>query len=527
MAIIIIDGFSVEKAGPIDSRIIATTSADRVALGLTSIGNPYSFVYDGLKCFQLDDRTNWVYNSGSGTWSAEGLGNVTTAAGRTKYLSFWTSSTALSYAPMVITQSGVVADSGLGIQKYLYLGGGGSQYESVFGVSSDNWITLGSSNNLNGVQIRTKTSNSDKINAGGQVSHQFFGDTSYSGVKLSNSTNYTILGLSSSKTLLSTDENLEIRTDDLSGAGKSITLNASDSSASNGGSIYLYSGGGLNNPGSISFITGIDATGFTKAGDINFQTSLGLGYYVNPKSGFVNVDTQFRTNFAQYERTIISSINNVSPSFDDVEHNMIVNNTGTSAISLYLPDLIGRYNGRKALIQCATFSNSITLTPSGTQKIYYNGSFVSTLALYRGYSVELLSINENWYVINSNFADESWKEVGAVGTMTNGQSIPTYGAKFTSAGVGTNLSLRRTKNSRINIRGNIVVSTNASVGDLICNIPIGYRPSVYTSIGGQKPIGGNYVPCYISAGGLYYGDTSSGILAGEYIFFPEYEYSLD
>jgi hypothetical protein len=249
---------------------------------------------------------------------------------------------------------------------------------------------------------------------------------------------------------------------------------------------------------------------------------------VNPKSGFVNIDTQFRTNFAKYERTTVSSTNNLSPSFDDVEHNMIINNVGNSAIVLYLPDLIGRYNGRKALIQCATFSNSITLTPSGSQKIYYNGSFVSTLALYRGYSVELLSMNENWYVINSNFADESWKEVGAVGTMTNGQSIPTYGAKFSANPFGNHLSLRRSRNGKIGIRGNIIVVSNASLGDTICAIPIGYRPAIYANIGGYVLNSGEYVPCFISpAGALIYNNVASGILAGESIFFPEFEYSLD
>lgn len=60
MPINIIDNFKVNISKPIDTRLVV---ADLVAR------NAISFLYDGLKVFQQDDRRTYTWNSGSSNWS--------------------------------------------------------------------------------------------------------------------------------------------------------------------------------------------------------------------------------------------------------------------------------------------------------------------------------------------------------------------------------------------------------------------------------------------------------------------------
>jgi hypothetical protein len=70
MAYSIITNFDVNTQLPIDSRLIATCSAAR----LTISGSTPSYVYDGLKVFQTDDRGVYTWNSSSSTWSLDNAG---------------------------------------------------------------------------------------------------------------------------------------------------------------------------------------------------------------------------------------------------------------------------------------------------------------------------------------------------------------------------------------------------------------------------------------------------------------------
>ena len=71
MSINIQDTFKVNIGLPIDSRIVATTSAVRDAI---------TYKYDGLSVFQLSDRKTYTWNATTATWSATadfvGAGNV-------------------------------------------------------------------------------------------------------------------------------------------------------------------------------------------------------------------------------------------------------------------------------------------------------------------------------------------------------------------------------------------------------------------------------------------------------------------
>ena len=85
MPITIIDGFNLNANSPIDYRIVASSSVNRLAI---------TFSYDGLKVFQQDNRKTYVYNGSTSNWDIEGATNIT-GAGATGYMPYFTSSSNL------------------------------------------------------------------------------------------------------------------------------------------------------------------------------------------------------------------------------------------------------------------------------------------------------------------------------------------------------------------------------------------------------------------------------------------------
>ena len=67
----IVDGFKLGASTPIDDRIVAANSIVR---------NSITYKYNGLKVFQLDNRVEYIWNSGTSVWDLEPSGNVNTAA---------------------------------------------------------------------------------------------------------------------------------------------------------------------------------------------------------------------------------------------------------------------------------------------------------------------------------------------------------------------------------------------------------------------------------------------------------------
>jgi hypothetical protein len=61
MSISLISNFNINQNAPIDSRLVVTNSAARDAI---------AYKYDGLTVFKTDDRTSWIYNAVTGTWSS-------------------------------------------------------------------------------------------------------------------------------------------------------------------------------------------------------------------------------------------------------------------------------------------------------------------------------------------------------------------------------------------------------------------------------------------------------------------------
>jgi len=71
MSIQIIDNFSCNVNKPLDERIVATNSVQRLNI---------KYKYDGLKVYQVDNKITYVYDSILGTWSSEASGIIGTGA---------------------------------------------------------------------------------------------------------------------------------------------------------------------------------------------------------------------------------------------------------------------------------------------------------------------------------------------------------------------------------------------------------------------------------------------------------------
>lgn len=108
MAIVIIDGFQLNASKPIDYRIVASNSTARSAI---------SFLYDGLKVFQQDNRKTYVWNSNTSIWDEDTANAGLTGSGATNSLAYFASSSSL--AGSVIYQN----SGNIGINAQLPLAG--------------------------------------------------------------------------------------------------------------------------------------------------------------------------------------------------------------------------------------------------------------------------------------------------------------------------------------------------------------------------------------------------------------------
>src|SRR5574343_518211 len=85
MPIVIIDGFQLNSTKPIDYRIVASSSVDR--LGIT-------YSYDGLKVFQQDNRKTYIYNASTLSWDIENSTAIT-GSGATGYMPYYNSASSI------------------------------------------------------------------------------------------------------------------------------------------------------------------------------------------------------------------------------------------------------------------------------------------------------------------------------------------------------------------------------------------------------------------------------------------------
>jgi len=94
MPISIIDNFIINKAAPIDGRIVASNSTIRANI---------QYKYDGLKVFQIDDRTTYTWNASYSYWETDIIPNLIGGTGTSGFLTTWTGT--LSVADTMIYQT--------------------------------------------------------------------------------------------------------------------------------------------------------------------------------------------------------------------------------------------------------------------------------------------------------------------------------------------------------------------------------------------------------------------------------------
>ena len=98
MAINIIDGFYLGSSTPIDSRFVVANAADRTAI---------VYKYDGLKVFQRDNRTTYIWNSTTSLWEVEGSGFLS-GSGTLNYVPRWASGSTLGTSSLYSSGNGKV-----------------------------------------------------------------------------------------------------------------------------------------------------------------------------------------------------------------------------------------------------------------------------------------------------------------------------------------------------------------------------------------------------------------------------------
>ncbi len=124
----LLNNFALNLATPLDNRIIATNSTQR---------NSIVYLYDGLKVFQLDTRTSYVYNLSSATWSID-------SSNINSILNIGNSS---SLSVILYGSSFVVKDSSTGVTSSI-IGNGRISTNSISSSYSVSLYTNGSTNQI-------------------------------------------------------------------------------------------------------------------------------------------------------------------------------------------------------------------------------------------------------------------------------------------------------------------------------------------------------------------------------------------
>lgn len=105
MPISIIDNFQLNKLGPIDVRMIATSSAAKDAI---------AFKYDGLKVFQTDNRISYTWNASASSWDVDSSGAIS-GTGSSGFVSTWTGQSSLGSSPIYTNITGSLSGSPVGV----------------------------------------------------------------------------------------------------------------------------------------------------------------------------------------------------------------------------------------------------------------------------------------------------------------------------------------------------------------------------------------------------------------------------
>lgn len=135
--------------------------------------------------------------------------------------------------------------------------------------------------------------------------------------------------------------------------------------------------------------------------------------------------------------------------------------------------------------------------------------------------------------ILTTLTPESWKYVGAGGTMANGQPVPSFGVNSSNLAAGvTNLRLRKDSRGYVEIEGAIKTTGVTNLANIwtVLNFPIGYRPAnfIYSIITSKRNSSNDYVrlEVTISTSGVALVSTSDPITGTAQLEY-EFKFSFD
>lgn len=453
MAINIIDGFNLSSPVPIDSRFVVNNSTERTAI---------VYKYDGLKVFQRDNRTTYIWNSTTSIWEVQPSGNLS-GSGTLNYIPRWTTGTTLG------TSSLYYSGDRIGINF--------TNPQSLLDIKDP------SGSESLGINVRRISASQDSV----VIGYNWFYNLGDQRVSTSKPSTKIELGSS----------------------GSIFSIQTRTTTSSTWQPLFE-----LNNSNGYNYFRSIDKGNFI-SGSVSFS-SLTTPYSSN---NLVFIDGSFRTNSSNHVKTTYLTYNNntfskqvgyttsgsinsminvgLSPyNISSDDHFIVVRSTTTvTSASLKLPTLSQTTSndiGREITIQFDV-QNPLNITntmfiQSSTTIVGLDGQTTSPI-VSMGDTVKFVSILENtipkWKVIQHIKFNrvETWKFIGTGGVMDNGQLIPNFnstsGFVISNLGSGNQtLRLRRVDEKYVNLEGTIQVSgfSEFFTESSVITLPTGYRP---------------------------------------------------
>lgn len=434
----IIDGFYLGSSTPIDSRFLVSNSSARIAI---------EYKYDGLKVFQSDTREEWIWNSSILDWELNSSGSIT-GTGSQNYLAKWGTSSNIKDSNIYSTGS-------------------------VVGINSTNPLsTLQINGSSQPVSIHNGSSGGILgYNWYYSLGDQFFNTSIGSSNIIMNNGSFVFKTRGSSASSL--QSNFELN--------------------SNGYNFMQSPGNGNFISGSVSFGTSSVPYSTNQLVTINGSlrsnsSSYNKVTYITYNGTFFSKQIGFNVNGSISSMSTVSSGSSYTIVSDD--HNIVVrtNASISSSWQLTLPTLSltdSNQIGREISIvfESPSYTSNYFSISSSTSIIGMDGS-IYTPSLKVGESIRLVSYLQGttpyWKVFSYNKSNspETWKLVGATGSMMNGQSIPSFISGSSNRSGYQPLRLRKKDDQYFHIQGSIVnnsISYYAPIAS-ICILPIGYRP---------------------------------------------------
>ena len=120
MPINLVDNFNINSELPIDSRLVVDDQSARESI---------EYKYDGLRVFQLDNRTHYIWNADTDSWDEDGNFN---GSGTTYSLAMWESGKDLGDSPVTSYAKTIYEDNAK-----VLVGSNGFSAEEAFQVNSN------------------------------------------------------------------------------------------------------------------------------------------------------------------------------------------------------------------------------------------------------------------------------------------------------------------------------------------------------------------------------------------------------